>query len=180
MLLLNNCRTDRPDPYFFRTFSTNRDDFFFAQGTSKQTTIQSRHTTFPLLLSFSFVNYFRLPSIYTSLYIDIHIEYTYINCVTPTSPTLPRVRLTPSLPPYILSFSTLTFTQPFHRTHACVHISRFTRTRHFIRYTTCTYIALLVRLLLSFSPALSLSLSLSRGKMQFSHCTQFRDSSPCL
>lgn len=42
------------------------------------------HEIFPFL-PFHFLNYFRLPSIYISLYIDIHIEYTYINCVTPTS-----------------------------------------------------------------------------------------------
>ena len=44
------------------------------------------HDIFPLPPS-ALLNYFRLPSIYTSLYIDIHIEYTYINYVTSRAPS---------------------------------------------------------------------------------------------
>jgi len=104
-----NIESGRKLRFFFLILTRNERDTISRQGESapsgppcpsdfpEQTgTIRARYletkydTASPLARylptsPFPFLNYFRLPSIYTALYIDIHIEYTYINCVTSTS-----------------------------------------------------------------------------------------------
>lgn len=72
------------DP-FLQTFPTNRNDFrkVFQNKIrcSQSPDLDARFS--PFLFFFFLITF--VCHRYTSLYIDIHIEYTYINCVTPTS-----------------------------------------------------------------------------------------------
>lgn len=80
--------------------------------------------THDIFLPSTFLNYFRLPSIYTSLYIDIHIEYTYINYVTSCAPSrrTTYILFAPLLPLPLLFPFLLPLPRSFTLTHSrCTH-----------------------------------------------------------
>lgn len=108
-----------------RLFRVNRDD---SRKINMIQLIPLFGPTHDIFLPSTFLNYFRLPSIYTSLYIDIHIEYTYINYVTSCAPSrrTTYILFAPLLPlpplfPFLLPL-TCSFTLTHSRCTHCVYI----------------------------------------------------------